>query len=43
MARSDRADLALRRVRLAYERAHAVAALRGIALAAPPSATSPRR
>lgn len=34
MARSDRADLALRRVRLAYERAHAVAALHGIALAA---------
>jgi hypothetical protein len=34
MARSDRAELALRRVRFAYERGHILAALRGVALAA---------
>jgi hypothetical protein len=34
MARSDRAELALRRVRFAYERAYVLAALRGLALAA---------
>ena len=34
MARCDRTSVALRRVRFAYERAHVVTALRGVALAA---------